>query len=158
MTAAPDPLKNSYIAVSTILLTPVSRGIVSLRWQPYGNSGIDNDVPEIVLNQLKEPIDRQLMSNAVQKSLDVLYSKAWEPYLENPNEKLTSAEEITEILQQHVTTCELLLLLQYNKNQCFFVTVWHVGGTCSMQTIHTNGVVDDKLLVQGVRGLRIAGA
>lgn len=101
---APDPLQSSYIAVSTVLLTPTSRGSVTLQWRPGGESSkIDDRVPKITLNQLKELIDRELMMIALQKSYQILHSDAWAPFVDTQD--ILSKDQIMEIMHERLSTC-----------------------------------------------------
>ncbi|EPQ51971.1 hypothetical protein GLOTRDRAFT_132774 [Gloeophyllum trabeum ATCC 11539] len=108
LTAAPDPLQSSYISISNVLLTPRSRGSVSLGSQSFvaaqdsACSPINPRFPRIEVNQMKQPVDRDMMVTAIEKAYDILSSKAWEEFLE-PQEK-PSKGAILDTIRERVTT------------------------------------------------------
>ncbi|KAG9226940.1 hypothetical protein CCMSSC00406_0003387 [Pleurotus cornucopiae] len=142
---APDAMASSYIAVSTVLLVPRSRGYVEIPptspetgVEGSGESLVD-EKPRIVVNQLKDPIDRRVLREAVRRAFAVLGAPAWREYLEDVGEK--GDAELDDIVRQRVTT------------------LWHYGGTCAMKTSTStlgDGVVDTRFRVEGVEGLRVA--
>ncbi|EGO01005.1 hypothetical protein SERLA73DRAFT_159582 [Serpula lacrymans var. lacrymans S7.3] len=136
LTQAPDPLETSYISISNVLLTPVSRGSVTLASAPADADASTTQLPRIVVNQLKEEVDRELLVAALEKSYEISRTPAWAEFLEA--EETPSKDKLIEIIRDRVST------------------LWHLGGTCSMRTKDTRGVVDNAFRVQGVKGLRIA--
>lgn len=150
---ATDPLDSSYISVTSVLLTPRSRGSVSLASKPAPHSTTGSispenavpdshistasaEVPKIIMNQMKEKLDKELMVKALEKAYEILQAPAWQEILEP--QPTPGKEELLEIIQNRATT------------------LWHLGGTCSMRTGETRGVVDNVFKVEGVRGLRVA--
>lgn len=113
--------------------------------------------PRIVLNQMQETLDRELMVNALEKAYEILRAPAWEEYL--VREEIPSRDELLEIVRDRVATCKFAEF--FSKAVHLFMvscsTVWHLGGTCSMRTTESVGVVDNAFRVQGVRNLRVAG-
>ncbi|KAF4607845.1 hypothetical protein EYR40_000181 [Pleurotus pulmonarius] len=145
---APDPIASSYVAVTTVLLVPRSRGYVeippSADSNPIAPDG-KNEKPHIVVNQLKDPIDRYALRNAVRRAYAILGAPAWRESLEDVGEK--GDAELDEIIERGVAT------------------LWHYGGTCAMKTSGpaaggsatlADGVVDTQFRVEGVEGLRVA--
>ncbi|KAL4269335.1 GMC oxidoreductase family protein [Pleurotus pulmonarius] len=145
---APDPMASSYVAVTTVLLVPRSRGYVeippSTDPNPIAPDG-RNEKPHIVVNQLKDPIDRYALRNAVRRAYAILGAPAWREYLEDVSEK--GDAELDDIIERGVAT------------------LWHYGGTCTMKasdpaaggpTTLADGVVDTQFRVEGVEGLRVA--
>ncbi|KZT22913.1 GMC oxidoreductase [Neolentinus lepideus HHB14362 ss-1] len=103
---------------------------------PRSPDPINPRIPRIEVNQLKEEVDREMMIAVVEKAYDVLSSKAWEDFLE-PQEK-PDRETVLDIIKERLTT------------------LWHLGGTCAMETSYNTGVVDSSFRVHGVQGLRVA--
>ncbi|KAJ8700964.1 hypothetical protein PTI98_003936 [Pleurotus ostreatus] len=134
---APDATASSYIAVSTVLLVPRSRGYVEIPPTSTSTStltlrGAEGPAaetpqkPRIVVNQLKDPVDRCVLRAAVRRAYAILGAPAWRAYLEEVGEK--GDAELDEVVRQRVTTPVL-----------------------------GDGVVDTRFRVEGVEGLRVAG-
>ncbi|KAF9495233.1 FAD/NAD(P)-binding domain-containing protein [Pleurotus eryngii] len=134
---APDAMASSYIAVSTVLLVPRSRGYVEIP-ASRGAESVADENPRIVVNQLKDPVDLHVLRTAVRRAFAILGAPAWREYLEYVGEK--GDAELDDIVRQRATT------------------LWHYGGTCAMKTTSTlgDGVVDTSFRVEGVEGLRVA--
>jgi choline dehydrogenase len=118
-----------------VLLKPQSRGYVALR------SANPQDAPIIQPNYLAEESDRQLLITAYHKAKEVMQSKAFEPFTKSvyyPTKAHTEGE-----IFQHIK----------NTLEC----VYHPVSTCRMG-IDDMAVVDARLRVHGIEGLRVADA
>lgn len=172
---APDAMASSYIAVSTVLLVPRSRGYVEIP-PASPETGVEGsgeslvEKPRIVANQLKDPIDRRVLREAVRRAFAILGAPAWREYLEDVGEK--GDAELDDIVRQRVTTRKhgsslslpflSFIILHYSHliSSHLVGIVWHYGGTCAMKTPTStlgDGVVDTRFRVEGVEGLRVAG-
>ena len=100
------------MTVSTVLLTPISRGSVSLRRQHGRDSTVDVQTPEIVLNQLREPLDSKLFSQAILKAANILNSQALAPYLQKPNGVHFSPEELVKFMREGVSTRSCVISIE----------------------------------------------
>lgn len=128
--------EGSGLSMGPILIKPKSRGEVSL------NSADPFDAPLIDPNVFAEPEDLTPLKNAYENCKDILEADAFTPYrdqLFSPSQELPSDEELTEYIRNNT---ELL---------------YHPVGTCKMGK-DENAVVDDKLRVHGIKGLRVIDA
>jgi choline dehydrogenase len=128
--------KTSGFALLPTLLQPKSRGYVALR------SANPADAPIIQPNYLQDPDDRQLLLNSFKLIKNILLSKAFAKYrlgnLHNP-----TLSETDEQIEAHIR----------RTLEC----VYHPVGTCKMGH-DALSVVDDRLRVHGIAGLRVADA
>jgi choline dehydrogenase len=117
------------------LLRPQSRGYVGLRSaHPY-------DPPLIQPNFLQVEADQRVLVEAGKKAREVMESAAFDPYRKQitlPPDS-SSDEAWLQHIRQHLET------------------VYHPVGTCKMGSDET-AVVDEKLRVHGIEGLRVIDA
>lgn len=136
--AAGDPENgNNYATMSTVLLTVLSRGNVSI------SSAKMTDPPLINPNWITHPADQQLAIAAFKRSREVwkLMSNitVGEEYLPGP--KVQSDADILNFIRQALSP------------------VWHAACTCKMgKPKDPMAVVDTKARVYGTKGLRVVDA
>ena len=126
---------NTYMTFLALLMSPQSRGSVSLR------SASAADTPIIKLNYLTHPYDTLAMRRAIQAT----WAKVTQNHVVAPHIVRTlhgpeslSDEHVDAFMREQVTT------------------VWHAGGTCRMGKKGEEGaVVDSEGRVMGVQGLRV---
>jgi len=120
------------------LLRPESLGTVEAR------SADPRQAPSIRFNYLQSPSDREDFRVSVELLREILAQKALDPYRGEelfPGPGVRSKHEIDAWVRQALETC------------------YHPVGTCKMGTVSdTSAVVDDKLKVHGVSGLRVVDA
>jgi choline dehydrogenase len=116
------------------LLKPKSRGYVTIR------SANPFDPPVIQPNFLSEDEDLQILVSGIKKALEVLNANAFSPYRKSMLAPVDQTEQgITEHIKKAVET------------------VYHPVGTCKMGN-DAMAVVNDRLQVRGLEGLRVADA
>ncbi|KAL9108828.1 MAG: hypothetical protein Q9227_006485 [Pyrenula ochraceoflavens] len=131
--------KHAFAMISE-LFSPRSKGTVTLRSaDPMENPVVDN-------NYLADPLDLLVLSEAVRLGNEIVMKGSgtknitkgsWPPSL--THHKHTKREEWIPYVKQHATTC------------------YHPGGTCKMGSDDDPmAVLDEKLRVRGVKGLRVA--
>ena len=131
-----DEFDGRAFALGPVLLTPRSRGRLRLR------SGDPLDKPDIVGNHLAEPEDMASLVAGIRMSREIVKTP---PLAEAcgrelvPGEDAQSDSELEEAVRREV---ELL---------------YHPAGTCRMGT-DDGAVVDPRLRIRGVDGLRVADA
>lgn len=128
--------KEDGIVILPTLLNPRSRGHVSLRSNKVG------DKVKIQPNFLSDPADKQIFVDAYRKAIEVLNSDALSPHIKSqtfPSKPNVSDEEIIEHTKAHLET------------------VFHPVGTCKMGQ-DAMAVVDERLCVKGIEGLRVIDA
>lgn len=134
--AAGKPHDFSGFTMSVCQLRPSSRGRVRLR------SKNPLDAPSALFNYLSTEHDKQVMTKAVRIARAVARTRAMAPYISDeyrPGFNVDADEEILEFLREHGTT------------------IFHPVGTCRMGS-DVESVVDPRLRVRGVTGLRVADA
>lgn len=117
------------------LLRPESRGYVGLR------SNNPLDAPFIQPNFLSKEQDNITLLKATKKAIEVLNSKAFEPY----RDRLITPPD---------RSSDDAIMLHIKKQ---LETVYHPVGTCKMGNDEM-AVVDDRLRVKGIEGLRVIDA
>ncbi|KAK0303168.1 hypothetical protein LTR82_017642 [Friedmanniomyces endolithicus] len=137
----PDWKNESFISVTAALLSPVSRGNVTLQTNNI------QDAPAISINYLESIIDQQIALFMFRSLRTVLSQTVLSQYTVGPN----YGEVVPGVDVKDEST-----ILEYIKST--LQPVWHAAGTCRMQPLDEGGVVDDRLRVYGVDGLRIIDA
>lgn len=119
----------------TSLMHPFSRGSVHIR------STDAKDPPVIDPKLYSHPLDIEIMSRALLRSLDVPASEPLRAYLKDDGIKEgASRETMVEVAKQSVGTH------------------FHPVGTCSMRPLQERGVVNERLVVHGTKNLRVVDA
>ncbi|GHB85313.1 GMC family oxidoreductase [Persicitalea jodogahamensis] len=121
--------------VMPILLKPKSRGYVSLK------SANAADAPRIQPNFFSEEDDLKMLLAGTKKALEIVQAKAFDDYRQ-------------EIIAPPDLSSEEALILHIKKS---LETVYHPVGTCKMG-VDEGAVVDEKLRVRGIEGLRVVDA
>ncbi len=120
----------------TCLLRPKSRGHIKLR------SSDPSDSPAIHFNALSDPEELSTLVRGFKIAQNIMNAKAFDDYRAHavkPNRELSSDEEIEAHIRQNLET------------------VYHPVGTCKMGN-DDQAVVDSKLKVRGLEGLRVIDA
>ncbi|GMQ25475.1 choline dehydrogenase [Algoriphagus sp. oki45] len=117
------------------LLKPKSKGFVGIR------SGNAQDAPLIQPNFLSEDEDLKSLVKGAKKALEILDTNAFKPFLSRLVYSLDPEDE--EGLANHIRE--------------WVETIYHPVGTCKMGQ-DVDAVVDEKLRVKGIEGLRVADA
>ncbi len=128
------PHTGGYTVMPT-LLKPKSHGQVSL------NSANVADAPRIQPNFLAEESDLKMLLAGARKALEVAEAKAFDAYRQ-------------EIIAPHDHSSDEAIVLHIKKS---LETVYHPVGTCKMGQ-GEDAVVDEKLRVRGIKGLRVVDA
>jgi choline dehydrogenase len=128
-----------YASVSIALITPLSRGNVSIA------SNDTMDPPLINPGWLSNPGDVEVAIQAIKRGRDFFGASAMQPVLVGeellPGKNITTDAEIAEFVHQYVAT------------------VWHASGTCAMGKVDDPmAVVDSNARVIGVNSLRVVDA
>lgn len=131
----------SYVSFTAAILAPTSRGTVSVL------SNSLSDPPQIDQQYYTTPEDRALALYSFRNLRKLLAKFATYNLtigLNNgevaPGPHVQSDEEVLDYIRQTA------------------VPVWHASGTCAMLPKERGGVVDEKLKVHGVQGLRVVDA
>ncbi|RDB19313.1 Pyranose dehydrogenase 1 [Hypsizygus marmoreus] len=135
---APAPETGNFMTVLTGVVSPLSRGSVTL------TSSDPFDKPAIDLGLLNSEFDIFAMVQAMKDAQSFLTAEPWSGYIKAPFGELADA-----------TTDEAKAA--YARK--FGVTGNHPAGTAAMSPAHAAwGVVDSKLLLKGVEGVRVVDA
>ncbi|HYC66209.1 MAG TPA: GMC oxidoreductase, partial [Reyranellaceae bacterium] len=131
-------LKKNGITLHACALRPESRGTIRLKsTDPY-------DHPLIDANYLAERQDLQTLIDGVKMSREILAQSGFDPYRADEYQPGAAARSDADIEKWIRAKCE---------------TIYHPVGTCKMGPASDRmAVVDDKLLVYGVQGLRVVDA
>jgi choline dehydrogenase-like flavoprotein len=124
------------VSLHTGVLRPKSRGAVTL------NEADPSARPVIDLGLLREEDDMQLLMRGVKIARDILRQQPFAPHGLSevlPGDGVTNDAELTAFIREHARS------------------VYHPVGTCAMGT-GPRAVVDPRLKVRGVEGLRIVDA
>ncbi|KAF9260087.1 alcohol oxidase [Marasmius fiardii PR-910] len=129
-------------ALHVYLLRPNSRGTITLK------SGDPFDLPLANPNYLQSAGDVERLMRGVKLCLRVAQQEPLRSYIDHSSSRtdldqglhLKSDEELRELIRERVET------------------VYHPSGTCRMAPLEQKGVVDSKLRVYGIKGLRVCDA
>jgi choline dehydrogenase-like flavoprotein len=132
-----DPIEGHGISINPCFLRPKSRGEIRL------TSNNPEEPVEIDAQYLTEPSDMDAMLRGIKLARKIIRQPSMQAIIEQ--ELLPSAKEDVsdDVLIKHIR--------KYAK------TVYHPAGTCKMG-IDSEAVVDPKLRVHGIEGLRICDA
>lgn len=131
----------SYISLTAGVIAPQSRGSVSVRTNSI------SDAPEIDLKYYTHPDDQAVAIYAFKNLRKVLDKFATYNYTIGPNNGEVNPGPEVHTDEQ---------IMDYIRETA--VTVWHASGTCAMLPKEKGGVVNERLKVYGVQGLRIVDA
>ncbi|KAK0856662.1 hypothetical protein LTR87_017904 [Friedmanniomyces endolithicus] len=131
----------SFISVTAALLSPVSRGNVTLQTNSI------QDGPAINVNYLESAVDREIALFMFRSLRTVLSQPVLSNYTIGPNH----GEVVPGVEVDDDAT-----VLEYIEST--LLPVWHASGTCRMLPLSEGGVVDNRLRVYGVDRLRIIDA
>ncbi|XP_045189827.2 oxygen-dependent choline dehydrogenase-like [Mercenaria mercenaria] len=127
-------------------LHPKSRGIVRLnKTNPYG-------YPEIIANYLHHPDDLKMLIKGMRETLRLLNTKAMKDIGVEAEDRSRAFPQCSqfEYLSDNYLECAIRLLA---------TTTYHPTSTCKMgKPDHPDTVVDPRLRVKGIQGLRVADA
>ncbi|KIK66580.1 hypothetical protein GYMLUDRAFT_1023126 [Collybiopsis luxurians FD-317 M1] len=129
-------------ALHCYLLRPTSRGEVRLK------SNNPFDLPSVDPNYLKDSNDLEKLVRGVYICLRIARARAFEPYLDHD---FSRADLDQGLLGK--THAELVDLVRERVQ-----TVYHPSSTCRMAPEEEGGVVDARLRVYGIKGLRVCDA
>jgi len=128
----PDIGNSSFFVVGTAVLTPASRGSVTI------NSTDPFAPPLIDPNFFSAEPDMAIMREAIRSARRFAGANAWADYIAAPTTNATTDDELNQLIRSSASS--------------FF----HPAGTSSMSPKGANyGVVDPDLKVKGVTGLRV---
>jgi choline dehydrogenase len=136
------PNKNeSFISLTAALLSPTSRGSVTLLTNSV------QDAPVINVNYLEAAVDRKIALFMFHSLRKVLAQPELAPFTLGPDHgEIAPGADVTDDAT----------ILKYIKST--LLPVWHPVGTCRMLPQGDGGVVDNELRVYGVSGLRVVDA
>ncbi|CAG8039338.1 unnamed protein product [Penicillium nalgiovense] len=128
-----------YASILGILITPMSRGNVTLK------SSDTSDLPVINPNWLDDRADQEVVIAMFKRIRQAFQSEAMRPVVigeeYDPGPQVQSDDQILEFIKDNV------------------MTIWHPSCTCKMGTSHDDmAVVDSQARVYGVNGLRVVDA
>lgn len=147
-------------AMCNLLFNQKSRGSVTLA------SSDPNANPVVDHNYLADPLDMLVMTEACRFTNEMIMNGkgtknvikgSWPANL--MHHKNTTREDWISHVKQHATTCKLSLALLVSFSLVYDADVigYHPSSTCSMgRDEDMNAVLDSRLRVRGVRGLRVA--
>jgi len=137
----PPNLNESFFSLTAALVAPTSRGNVTIQTNSI------QDGPVINLNYLSTETDQRMALYAFRNLRKILSQNELAAYTRGPdNGEVVPGADIDDDET----------LLAYIKST--LLPVWHPVGTCRMLPQRDGGVVDDRLKVHGVKGLRIVDA
>ncbi|KAJ3569077.1 hypothetical protein NP233_g5293 [Leucocoprinus birnbaumii] len=137
--AVPLPAVGSFFNVITVVVSPISRGYVTL--DPSNPTG----PPLINPGFLNSDFDFEVMKYAVRSAQRFVAGPAWSDYIVAPYPGSNNTTMVG-------TDAQLGEYIRENTD-----TIWHPVATASMSPVGADwGVVDPDLRVKGISGLRIA--
>jgi choline dehydrogenase-like flavoprotein len=137
-TVSPQPATGNFVTVNTAVVTPLSRGSVTL------NSTNPFTFPNIDPAFLTSPFDVFTMTQVVRDVREFLSASPFQGFITAPFGELGAAQTDDQIAAAA---------------RDGVVTIWHPTSTARMSPKGASwGVVDSDLLVKGVSGLRIVDA
>ncbi|KAF5316280.1 hypothetical protein D9619_006818 [Psilocybe cf. subviscida] len=135
LTRPPFPTSGNFLSISTVMLTPTSRGSITI------NSTNPFSAPIIDLGFLSTPFDIFAMREGIKAARRFVLAPAWDNYIISRLSNATTDSEIETFARASAST------------------LFHPVGTAAMSPRHAAyGVVDPDLTVKGLAGLRIVDA
>ncbi|KAK2002338.1 GMC oxidoreductase [Colletotrichum falcatum] len=138
--APPPPGEEKYFTIAVLLAHPLSRGSSHI-------TSASLDAPAVAIDPayLSHPGDVEVLARHIQQLEKIAASEPLRSQLKaggkrTPANALVDLEQAKEFVRQTA------------------VGAHHFTGTCSMMPRELGGVVDEKLRVHGIRGLRVADA
>ncbi|KAG7100217.1 hypothetical protein E1B28_001992 [Marasmius oreades] len=129
------PPEGNFLTISTVVVSPVSRGSIQLR------SNDPFDAPLINPNFFGSEFDMIVMKEAIQAARRFAAAKAWEGYILKPFFNSTTDAEIESMIRDTARS------------------IYHPAGTAAMTAKNAGyGVVNPDLRVKGISGLRVIDA
>ncbi|KAF9475243.1 aryl-alcohol-oxidase from pleurotus Eryingii [Pholiota conissans] len=129
------PATGSFISVVNGLVSPASRGSITL------NSSDPFDFPVIDPGFLKNPLDGRILIESVKLAQKMINTSPWDGFVIQPFGALANATTDAEILE-------------FVRNTV--TSFWHPTGTAKMgEQNDPMAVVDSKLFLKGVQGVRV---
>ncbi|KAL3472394.1 glucose-methanol-choline oxidoreductase-like protein [Aspergillus californicus] len=140
----PSPARpENYITIFAMLLHPLSRGSTHI------TSASPADPPRIDPRYLSHPVDTHILARHV-RFIDTIASAPPLSALLKPGGKRSPD------VPANLATAPLPEVAEYVRAAC--MNNYHTTGTCAMMPRELGGVVDARLRVWGVRGLRVVDA
>ncbi|KAK1564130.1 GMC oxidoreductase [Colletotrichum navitas] len=138
--APPPPGEEKYFTIAAILAHPLSRGSSHIT-----SASLESPAVAIDPAYLSHPVDVEILARHLQFLEKIAASEPLRSQLKaggkrDPANALSDLEQAKEFVRQTA------------------VGAHHFTGTCSMMPRELGGVVDEKLRVHGIRGLRVADA
>ncbi|GJC89718.1 dehydrogenase citC [Colletotrichum liriopes] len=138
--APPPPGDEKYFTIAVLLAHPLSRGSSHIT-----SASLESHEVAIDPAYLSHPFDVEVLARHIQLLEKIAASEPLRSQLKaggkrNPTNALTDLEQAKEFVRQTA------------------IGAHHFTGTCSMMPRELGGVVDEKLRVHGIRGLRVADA
>jgi choline dehydrogenase-like flavoprotein len=131
----------SYVSFTAAILAPISRGTVSIKSNSLA------DPPQINPQYYSSPEDQALAIYSFKNLRKVLAEFAKYDFTIGPHSgEVAPGPEVQSDDD----------ILNYIRETS--IPVWHASGTCAMLPREKGGVVDEKLKVYGVKGLRVVDA
>ena len=131
-----NPHRQSHLMITAVVLRPYSRGYITLR------SANPFDDPIINPRYFSDSRDLRTLVTGISRAREIFLASALDQYrggaLTSP-EAFETEDEMAEYIRQRAST------------------IYHPVGTCKMGT-EALAVVDDRLRVHGVKGLRVVDA
>ncbi|KAK5069106.1 hypothetical protein LTS08_008750 [Lithohypha guttulata] len=131
----------SYISLTAGLVAPTSRGNVSIR------SDSISDAPVINLRYFETTADQKIAVQSFKNLRKILADPALAPWVVGPDHGEVAPGPSVQSDED---------ILNYIRNVA--LPIWHVSGTCAMLPQASGGVVDNRLRLYGVQGLRVVDA
>ncbi|KAI0260754.1 aryl-alcohol oxidase-like protein [Gloeopeniophorella convolvens] len=135
--AVPSPPTGNYFSLFTNVVSPASRGTVTLK------SSNPFDAPLVDPGLLSSPTDIAIMREAIKAGKTFMADKAWNGWILEPFGDFANA----------VTDAQIEAYARQ-----FSTTVWHPSGSAAAGQTNGGGVLNPDLTVKGTVGLRVVDA
>ena len=131
----------NYFCLMAALTNPFSRGNVHIA------SALPGDLPLVDPRYLTHPLDLELLARHLRYCLTITSTKPFADYFKPGGARLPQGLDASTTIDAAKEHCRRNLIS--NNHPC---------GTCSMLPLEAGGVVNDRLRVYGVEGLRVVDA